>query len=305
MNDLKCLVTDKITSLGPKEAAKFFGVSSGTISNWSSGKTSPSIDALQLVYTPPEVVAHTPELVQWEGKNVIILLPVYRTFHPETHYTLFANYARYGLDKVGLIQESRTVIHEARNILADKFLKTDAEYAIMVDDDMILPHGNAARFNGNYKAGVNEVSAGYNTISRLMSHSADKEIVGALYFGRHPEGKAQCFKGFHNEQENSRLHKGEYSGLMLDRWVGFGCVRIHRNALLKMAKEIDSGRWPDCSKNGNDGWYGFFTPLRTRVGEDVSFCLRAEEIGVQTYIDTSLVCLHAGTALYGPTNTKH
>jgi transcriptional regulator with XRE-family HTH domain len=307
MVDFKRLVIDKIEELGTKESAKFFGVSSGTISNWLNGNTSPSIEAVQLVYAdaePPTAEDHDGLLTEWNGRECILLLPVYRTFNADTHFTLFANYAKYGPEKLGMIQEKRTVIHEARNILAHKARKAKPKYVIMVDDDMILPCGNPSLFNGRYGAGVSVTSAGYNAISRLMSHGPDKEIVGALYFGRHEHGKAQCAKGFTSQVENKALRDGIYSGLITDEWVGTGCIRIAMTAFEKMAAEIDNGRWPECKPKGLDGWYGFFTPIQTRVGEDVSFGRRAKEIGIQTYVDAGLVCLHAGERLYGPKNTN-
>lgn len=310
MIDFKKLVTDRIGELGVKESAKFFGVSTGTVSNWATGKTSPSIDAVQLVL--PEnfgiaTVSAEPEdqeLTMWDGKEVIILQPVYRTIHPDTHFTMFANYAKYGPDKLGLIQEKGTVIHEARNILVHKALKIESMKAVIfMDDDMIFPCGNASLFNDRYKAGVSLTSAGFNTISRLMSHSMDKEIVGALYFGRHEKGKAQCSKGFANESENSKLRAMKYNGLVPDEWVGTGCIRITRAALEKKQAAIDGGMWPELMPASLNRWYGFFTPTRVGVGEDVSFGRRCKEIGIQTYIDTSLICLHNGGCNFGPRNT--
>jgi len=308
MGRLKKIVTDRIAELGPKEASKFFGVSLGTISNWTLGKTKPSIEAVELAMLElgdaPKKEVDPDALYQWNGKRAIILLPVYRTFNPDTHFTLFANYAKYGPEKLGMIQEKRTVIHESRNILCHKALKTDSKAFIMVDDDMILPCGNPDLFNGRYGANVCLTSAGYNAVSRLMSHPEDKEIVGALYFGRHEMGKAQCSLGFSNDRENEKLRDGEYTGLVPDEWVGTGCLRIMRSALEKMKAAIDSGKWPELAPVGLDGWYGFFTPQRVRMGEDVSFGRRAKELGIQSYVDAGLVCLHNGERNFGPRNTR-
>jgi hypothetical protein len=310
--DFRKLVKDKIEELGVRSASKFFGVSLGTVSNWHTGKTSPSLEAVELAlgdhdwetFNPKPIATEEVKEVKWEGKNVIILQPVYRTLNADTHFTLFANYAKYGADKIGLIQEKRTVIHEARNILSHKFLQTTAEYAIMVDDDMILPCGSSGIFNGRYGAGVSEESASFNAITRIMSHSSDKEIVGALYFGRHRAGKAQCSRGFTSESENKALRKFGYSGLIQDEWVGTGFMRIHRSVFDKFKQAIDGGKWPECHPPADDSWYGFFNPIRVRMGEDVSFCRRAKELGIQTYIDTSLICLHNGECNWGPSNIE-
>ena len=307
--DLRKLVIDKIGELGVRDAAKFFGVSAGTVSNWSTGKTSPSLEAVELVLGEQGVAIAGPpgikeQEVSWEGKNVIILQPVYRTLSADTHFTLFANYARYGVEKIGLIQEKRTVIHESRNILAHKFLATNAEWAIMVDDDMILPCGSSGIFNGRYGAGVSEESAGFNAITRIMSHGRDKGIVGALYWGRHKGAKAQCSLGFSSDVENQRLTSLRYSGLLADEWVATGFMRIHRSVFEAMKQAIDGGKWPECKPPSEDSWYGFFNPMRVRMGEDVSFCRRAKELGIQSFVDTSLVCLHNGECNYGPANVK-
>lgn len=309
--DLKKLVLAKIESLGVKEASELFGVSAGTISNWSTGKTSPSIEAAQVAlldtgYEGPKAIEE--KLFEWEGRKVILLIPVYRTYNPDTHFTLFANYAKYGPERIGLIQEKKTNVYEARNIMVKKFLNdTDSPYALMCDDDMILPTGNPTIFNVRYKAGVSLEAASRIAISRIMSWPEDKKIVGALYFGRHEGGKAQCSKGFADPPSNDKFRKGSFgTGLVPVDWVGTGFMRIHRSVFEQMATEIDAGRWGDDLKplNRERGWHGFFTPNKVGVGEDVSFCFRAKAIGIQTYVDAGLVCLHAGDRLYGPNNTK-
>lgn len=246
-------------------------------------------------------------LVMWEGRKVMILLPVYRTFCADTHYSLFANYAKYGPEKVGMEIIKRTMIHDARNMLIDKWMKTNIPTAIMWDDDMIPPCGNAQLFNGRYGAGVSDQSAGFNSISRLMSHGSDKGIVGMLYFGRHEFGQAQCEQGFgpNANQFNDQARKGALSGLVKTGWVGTGGIKIERWVIEKMKSEIDNGKWPECKPAFDGSWYGYFTPLGTRIGEDVSFGRRASQIGIQSYVDASLVALHVGECLYGPRNTRN
>lgn len=247
------------------------------------------------------------KLSMWEGRKVMILLPVYRTFSADTHFSLFANYARYGAEKVGMEILKRTVIHEARNILIDKFMKSGAETAIMCDDDMILPVGNAAYLNGNHDAKLPERSAGFNAISRIMSHGKEAGIVGALYFGRHELGQAQCELGFGRtkETENDKLRTFQYKDLVTTGWVGTGFIKIERWVIDKLKAEIDAGTFPEAKPHHAGSWYGYFSPIGTGVGEDVSFCTRAKKIGIQTYLDSSLICLHQGERNYGPVNTRN
>lgn len=246
-------------------------------------------------------------LSMWEGRKVRLLMPVYRTFNAKTHFTLFACYAGYGPTKIGIEQPVEgTVIHEARNILIHRAMSNpEGDTFIMIDDDMVLPCGSAPYFNGNMKAGVRPEQAAYNAISRIMSHGKEKEIVSALYFGRHEYGVAQCEWGFGKKHTNREFRAGEHKGLVPMGWVATGFLKIERSAILKLQKAIDEGMFPECKPKEGQGWYGYFTPVSTGIGEDVSFGLRMNKIGVQSYLDASLVCLHAdGGTLYGPRNTK-
>lgn len=247
-------------------------------------------------------------LTMWEGRKVFLAHPVYRSFNAKTHFTLFACYKDYGPEKIGMVEPVEgTVIHEARNILMDRLMKVpEAETFIMPDDDMVFPCGSEAYFNGRLKAGVSPESARFNAISRIMSHGKDKEIVGALYFGRHEFGMAQCEWGFADKNKCNDLRAGKYKGLQPMPWVATGFIKIERTAVEKLKKAIDDGEFPECKPKQGQGWYGYFTPVSTGIGEDVSFGLRMQKIGVQSYLDASLVCLHAdGNTLYGPRNTKN
>jgi len=296
-------VIDKITELGTTKAAEFFGVSLGCVSNWKNGKVDPPLRAVEMVYKEPEAT-EPQKLTTWQGKDVLLLVPIYRSFSPHTHFTLFANYAKYGAEKIGMIMENRTLIHEARNILVDKALKTTSNWFIFVDDDMLIPCGNAELFNKRYGANLPNEIAGVNGISRLMSHPADKLIVGSLYFGRAPMGKAQCCSAFATPGESEKYRNGTYRGLRQEEWVAPGFMRIHRSVFEKLKEAIDKGEFPECKPKALDKWYGYFAPIQVGVGEDVSFGRRCKQIGIQSYVDASLVCLHAGECFYGPSNTR-
>lgn len=309
MIDLKKLVADKIAQLGVKEAAKFYGVSLGTVSNWGSGKTDPSVDAVQLTLpdSPGVLGGDASELTIWDGRKVALLMPVYRSFNADTHFTLFANYMQYGPTKIALPRPQKgTCVWESRNILMDRALGiSTAESFIMSDDDMLHPFGYPDHFNQYFGSNLPEHIAGQNAISRLMSHPPEMGIVGALYFGRHGKGRAQCAYGFQtNDVNDEKLRRLEYSGPIPQDWVGTGFIRIQRWVIERMKQAIDDGMWPECKPQAADRWYGYFQPMGVGIGEDVSFGLRAKEIGITSYVDASLVCLHSGECNYGPQNTK-
>lgn len=311
---LRDKVIAKISEVGVKKAAKIFGVSTGTVSNWSSGKTLPSIEAAEIILLDEVAEAAKPidpqGLTMWEGRQVAILMPVYRTMNPDTHFTLFANYVSYGPSKICIPKPVKgTCIWEARNIMINQVqaMKEVKKY-IFVDDDMILPHGHVSSMNDGYGAGLPPDMAGLNAISRITSHSEDKGIIGALYFGRHAKGRAQCASGFMGTQENDRFRSFQTTGIKQEHWVGTGFMKIESWVIDRMKQAIDDGKWPECRprpQDGPKGYYGYFNPIAVGIGEDVSFCTRAAEIGIQTWLDASLVCLHNGEMNWGPRSTHN
>lgn len=307
--DLRKLVFDRISLLGLEEASKFFGVSQIAMANWANGKTRIPLSAAQLVVGDviDQQVEPIEDLAVWAGRKVAVLYPVYRTFNPDTHFTLFANYAAYGPEKIAMPKPIKgTCIWEARNRMLDKALKIpDCETFLMGDDDMVLPFGQGNNFRQLYDSKTPLKSASFNAISRLMSHPKEIGVVGALYFGRHAKGRAQCQIGFSSPAENEKLRKFQYKGLLPMEWVGTGLIRIQRWAVERLKSAIDEGKWPDCKPRSDQGWYGYFNPLRVGVGEDVSFGRRCSEIGIKSYLDTELHCLHMGEQLFGAGNTSN
>jgi len=303
---LKQRIKNKIETLGVKEAASYFGVSIGTVSNWLNDKTNPSVAAIELVLSEDQTSPPIPDmLTDWQGRKLRILLPVYRSFNADTHYSLFANYARYGPEKISMEMRKRTLIYEARSSLIHNGMKTEAETFMMFDDDMAFPCGSPGWYNGAMGANLPDRLAGINTISRLMSHPDEYGIIGVLYFGRHDAGKAQCASGFSSDAENTKLHMHEYTGLKKEDWVGTGGVRIKRWVIEEMDKAIEGGKWPELKRRSADSWNGYFTPRKVQEGEDVAFCLRAKELGIQTYLDCDIEAMHIGDRPYHGRNTKH
>lgn len=300
-------VQAKIEELGIPEAAKFFGKSIGTVTNWKTGKNPPTIEAAELCLASGagEYDPGDPDeaMTDWEGKKLIVLLPAYQYINPKTHFTLFANYAKYGPEKIGIRYKQRTLIEEARSVLIHAaYEETEAEDYLFVDNDMVIPCGNEGIYNGRYNAGVKPATARMNAISRIMSHPKEKGIIGGLYYGRNEFGKPQCGQGFRNK-DSSDFRKGKVSGLIETEFVGTGFMRIPRWVIAEMKKAIDEGKFPECKPATKDGHYGYFAKPNG-IGEDVSFCRRASQLGIKSYVDTDLVCLHEGSMLFGPRNTK-
>jgi hypothetical protein len=303
--ELALLVLNKITQLGDPEAAKYFEVSPGTIANWKNLRVLPSLAAAQKVWDE-DLICQTPEIWGKSAETAVqILMPAYESIEPLFFLTMMRCLRQYGLEKINIIPKMRTLIVEARNDLAEKFLATKSEWCIFCDVDSVLPCGNGAMLR---KVGLDlpEPKASRNAIERIMSHPADKLIVGALYKDRRGNNKAQCAGGFTSPQENARLlgffdGKTQGDGLEEQGWIGFGLVRVHRSVFEMMKEESKPGGKceeirPPVGREGEP--YGYFSTTREQRGEDVSYCRRAGRLGIKTYLDTGILLGHIGNKIF-------
>lgn len=230
-------------------------------------------------------------------------------------------------------------VAHSRNRIADAFLRSDHEYLFFIDDDMLVPFGDAKWFNAHFGHRIPEEFAGLHAVDRLLSHK--KTLVGGLYFGRHPTGAPMYGEGA-NGIEAARARTAPINKVQMTRWVATGCMLIHRSVFEDIEKKFPKlARGPD----GNGGQffstsehklfadieataqfmengpmserkcvdvYGKLTQALAEarrnsslgMGEDVQFCVRAAQAGHQPFVDMGLVCGHIGTTVYGPHNTR-
>lgn len=277
-----------------------------------------------------------PVVTAEDGRKVALLLPQYKQTNPLTLYSLMVSRDR---KEMGMLMSygDGFIIH-SRNVLAHRFIEeTNFEWALFVDDDMILPCGKAGWFKHVTGWDVPDSLAGVKTVERLMSHG--KPLVGALYFGRshHGQGKPMFAEGFHNKEvaKEARNVRASARGIRATGWVGTGCLLVHRSVFTAIRDRFPYLR-PDDPKEA----IRYFSPAAdgalTRLhaaesallsgdverakkllaeanspaamahawsGEDVTFCTRARMVGIQPHVDLGTVCGHVGSAVWGPTNT--
>ena len=116
-----------------------------------------------------------------------------------------------------------------------------------------------------------------NDFFKLLEH--DKDIVSGLYL-RKPQGDTlndipiefACFN-----EDGKRLYTNEVNGELIKVWSnGMGWMLIKKGVFEKIE-------------------YPWFGPIVTGLGfhgEDVSFQLRAKDVGFDSYVDTSIVVGH-------------
>lgn len=289
----------------------------------SSGNS--TIGVAPIPVTPPSNIAFL-------KNRVMLALPWGKMTHPITSFAT-----------AQLMDRRRTVtalnfgdayVVHSRNSIVDVFLKSDSQHLLMIDDDMCVPFGHALW----YKAHTGwdkypEPFASFNTIDRLLSHG--KTYVGALYRGRYRTSNFVYGEG-HNSQERKYAEDGPYDLLKETRWVGTGCIMIHRSVFEdierkfpRLARGADGkgGQWftssehnladavartrkmlsegPITAEKGMRAYEMLIAAEREAqakstlgMGEDVTLGIRAREAGHQVYVDFGLRVGHLGTHCY-------
>lgn len=297
--DLVQLVINKCEQLGPKDAAEYFSVSEGAIHKWRKGVNLPSAAAIQKAFD--EFTEQCPvDDTTSEKIKAYIAAPVYDSMEPSTFRTLFRTIRNYGSQNVEMLSIEKTLIARARNTLAHRALQNpNAEYIVFPDDDMLFPCSRPALLN---ELGFNIPihKARVDALTRIMSHPADKTIVGGLYRDRKGKGKVICASALQSSARNAELNmlfdpqNTDQGQLVADGWVGFGFVRVHRKVFEDMKENVKL--FPEIKPDAGGVW-AFFKEA-DGAGEDVSFCRRAQKIGHTTYIDTGLLLGHIGKKVY-------
>lgn len=261
-------------------------------------------------------------------KKIMLIAPWYRSVAPQTAFCFASLYDKTRCRALQVFGDA--YVAHSRNRSVDAFLKTDSEWALHMDDDMIFPFGNARWFRANTGwKNFPDPFAGFHTIDRLLA--AGKSLVGGFYFGRWPNANG-VYGESPNPSEVEFIRKGPHDLVKPTRWVGTGCLLTHRTVFEDVEK-----KFPLLAR-GADGTGGqWFSPsehslresvrsVRTMLsvgpmtgekamkayamledadadarvnswlgmGEDVTFCNRARLAGHQPYVDMGLVCGHIG-----------
>lgn len=185
-------------------------------------------------------------------RNICISLPWYKQTNPLTAFSV-----------MGLKDPRRTAIMmnfgdafivHTRNTLADLFLQTDLEWMLTIDDDMVVPFGNADWINNFTGMNLKKPFCDFNALDRLLSHG--KTLVGALYFGRWRNGAAMFNEGYRDKTIHAYLRKGPHNEIRPTRWVGTGCLLIHRSVFIDIEKKfphLARKKTEDGMRHGN--WF--------------------------------------------------
>lgn len=176
-------------------------------------------------------------------------------------------------DVISAISSPR--IASTRNYLVAAFLCHEAkpEWLLMLDADMAFPD---------------------DLVVKLLDAADPQErpIVSGLYFGGMPGGKQRAHAYVFSQKETGAPSfdpiegigaPGEWGPVGRVHAVGAGCLLMHRDALYHIGKEFKDTGYPWFVEGAGGG---------AEYGEDISFCLRAGNLGIPIHVHTGVICGH-------------
>ena len=171
-------------------------------------------------------------------------------------------------DEVQYTFAQSSLIYDARNQLARVAMEGGFDRVLWLDSDM---------------------SFDPTTFWRLhMDLDEGRDCVSGLYFGRRPPYGPTIYKDvyFTHEDRWPTPHADCYTDYPADevfpiKACGFGCVMMTTDLIRRVHERFGP----------------VFSPV-SGFGEDLSFCLRASEVGGQIWCDSSIKCGHVGLMTY-------
>ncbi len=249
----------------------------------------------------PEQIIQAAVDGKW-NRRAVILQPLNADMNPYAHFGAMAQVMRQR--SVGYEMEANTVLQRARNVLANRFLQSNAEWSFWLDGDTIAPwKGCSAMFYDKFNFNPRKVDKKFldvNAIERLISHG--KSIVGGVYRQRKTRGQLVCQFDLHpvSSRDKEIVKEIEEIGA-INRiepcgYVATGCCVIHR----KVYEDIIAAHPDRKDETEKEVIFDFFGHNVGRGGEDIAFCKLAASAGHKSYLDLGLHCAHFGTHSFTP-----
>lgn len=199
--------------------------------------------------------------------KVFLGCPIYREASVEFVLNIRSAVDKKLIHTVGM-KLGDSLVSRARNNLTHEFLKSDCEYLLQIDSDIIFKHED---------------------IERITSHNVP--IVGGAY-------------PIKEKQTRWCLNKFKYnfniaSDLVPVSETGTGFLLTHRKVFEAISSD-DPSRVYRCDMDGENKYDYWRVGVRDGryLSEDWWFCQDAREAGFEILIDTKIVLGHLGQAVY-------
>lgn len=162
---------------------------------------------------------------------------------------------------------------EARNQLVDGFARSDCEWLLFVDSDMVFAADMPQRL----------LAAGH-------------PIVGALC--RTSEGKPTMFRFLNAELDSERVTEWDDGEIVEVDATGTGCLLVHRSVFARMKEAFAT--LPSGAENPYPWFVEGMTSLKgDPFGEDTAFMVRARSLGIPVFVHTGVKVGHVKTQVIG------
>ncbi len=199
--------------------------------------------------------------------KILINIPVHRSVEAMFALSLI-EMVRYE-DERGVLDVTvnflvgESLITRARNTITNKFLRSDYDYLLMIDSDLIFKN---------------------NTLEKLFSH--EKMLIGANYVHK------TSVKKWAGKPDDFDLELSEAS------FIPTGMMLIKKNVLELLKERLDLETYKTSDSSKEYGFFNCFIDDNIFLSEDWSFSKRCEQAKIKGFIDTTIMLGHIGQKIY-------
>lgn len=165
-----------------------------------------------------------------------------------------------------------SLVYDARNRLAEISMEGGFDRILYLDSDMVFDPDMISRFHAQLDEG--------------------KDVVCGLYTTRKPPIHTTLYSAMYLKQEPGE----KFSVPVLERMEGYP---LDRPFQVKGCGFAGVMLQVDVLRRITEAFGAPFSPL-PGFGEDLSFCLRAAELGIEIWCDPRIRFGHVGVAVYYP-----
>ena len=195
--------------------------------------------------------------------KVMVAVPCMEKIDWETVLALFNLPRGTKNAEVHFVPHSGSLVYNARNIFCNTAVQEDYDYIMFIDSDMIFPA---------------------NVIDKLLALDAD--VATAVCYGRagnhNPQVYVEMQPATKDNPNTVSRRPDSVEGVFEIRACGMACCLVG----VGLIKEMQSRGINPFEPFGN-------------LGEDFSFCVRAQALGAEMYADGTIPIYHKGVAYYG------
>jgi hypothetical protein len=203
--------------------------------------------------------------------------------------------------ELGFDTQADTMIVRSRNMLAQRFLKSNATWSLWLDSDIAAPIANPDWYRWvTASVTISDDLTRHDVLEKLEMHN--KAVIGGVYASRRYHGRLVIQPEINPRSHEDKLlcndlRRGITRGLQEVDWIGFGCALVHREVFLEIQR-----RFPELAPVNEFAPWRFFQSVADE-GEDEAFCNRVRACAIPIWLDTDLICGHIGSMAFLPEHT--